>query len=143
MGDHERDTMLATFALSGGPAVAGAMGELLADRDDWRNVADDAIAELVDTKAERDRLRIANDREQSSADAARAARERAWKRVREVKAERDRLRAAVDDALLAALAHYTSTYCIHDDHEHCRLTCKTCGAPCRCACHASEEATDG
>jgi len=28
--------------------------------------------------------------------------------------------------------HYTSTYCIHGDHESCRKTCKTCQAPCRC-----------
>jgi hypothetical protein len=33
------------------------------------------------------------------------------------------------------LGHYVSTYCIHDDHEHCRLTCKTCGVGCRCSCH--------
>jgi excisionase family DNA binding protein len=32
----------------------------------------------------------------------------------------------------AAHAHYVSTYCIHDNHDACRLTCKTCGAPCRC-----------
>lgn len=31
--------------------------------------------------------------------------------------------------------HYTSTYCIHQDHEHCRMTCKTCKAPCLCECH--------
>lgn len=32
----------------------------------------------------------------------------------------------------AAHAHYVSTYCIHGNHEACRLTCKTCDAPCRC-----------
>lgn len=31
--------------------------------------------------------------------------------------------------------HYTSTYCIHELHESCRLTCKTCNAPCLCPCH--------
>lgn len=31
--------------------------------------------------------------------------------------------------------HYVSTYCLHDLHADCRLTCKTCKAPCRCACH--------
>jgi hypothetical protein len=31
--------------------------------------------------------------------------------------------------------HYFSTYCIHEHHEDCRLTCKTCDAPCRCSCH--------
>jgi hypothetical protein len=31
--------------------------------------------------------------------------------------------------------HYTSTYCLHDAHEHCRLTCKLCSEPCRCSCH--------
>jgi hypothetical protein len=31
--------------------------------------------------------------------------------------------------------HYFSTYCIHDLHQDCRLTCKTCRAPCLCACH--------
>jgi hypothetical protein len=35
--------------------------------------------------------------------------------------------------------HYTSTYCIHELHDACRLTCKTCGAPCRCDCHARKE----
>lgn len=32
--------------------------------------------------------------------------------------------------------HYTSTYCIHELHEDCRLTCKTCQLPCLCPCHA-------
>jgi hypothetical protein len=36
---------------------------------------------------------------------------------------------------MAQAAHYFSTYCLHDDHEHCRLTCKTCGQSCRCPCH--------
>lgn len=31
--------------------------------------------------------------------------------------------------------HYWSTYCQHDRHEDCRLTCKTCDEPCRCPCH--------
>lgn len=31
--------------------------------------------------------------------------------------------------------HYTSTYCIHADHAHCPLTCKTCKAFCLCHCH--------
>jgi hypothetical protein len=31
--------------------------------------------------------------------------------------------------------HYTSTYCQHGAHDACRLVCKTCEAPCRCACH--------
>jgi hypothetical protein len=30
---------------------------------------------------------------------------------------------------------YLSTYCLHGLHAACRLTCKTCGAPCRCDCH--------
>jgi len=33
--------------------------------------------------------------------------------------------------------HYWSTYCIHDRHDECRLTCKTCKAPCLCTCHQS------
>lgn len=33
---------------------------------------------------------------------------------------------------LAIHAHYVSTYCIHGNHDACRLTCKTCDAPCRC-----------
>lgn len=40
--------------------------------------------------------------------------------------------------ILARLAHYLSTYCLHGDHEHCRRTCKTCGARCRCRCHRTE-----
>lgn len=44
-----------------------------------------------------------------------------------------------DDPVEAAdAAHYVSTYCIHSRHHDCRLTCKTCGAPCRCSCHQSE-----
>jgi hypothetical protein len=31
--------------------------------------------------------------------------------------------------------HYYSTYCIHDLHDQCRLTCKHCEKQCRCACH--------
>lgn len=30
---------------------------------------------------------------------------------------------------------YLSTYCLHGKHSDCRLTCKTCAAPCICACH--------
>lgn len=36
---------------------------------------------------------------------------------------------------LAVAVHYFSTYCVHQHHEDCRLTCKTCGAPCQCECH--------
>ena len=36
--------------------------------------------------------------------------------------------------------HYYSTYCIHDLHNTCRLTCKTCGDRCRCDCHTSTQA---
>ena len=31
--------------------------------------------------------------------------------------------------------HYWSTYCIHDEHAICRLTCKLCGEKCQCRCH--------
>jgi len=31
--------------------------------------------------------------------------------------------------------HYVSTYCLHDLHADCRLTCKHCTSPCRCSCH--------
>ncbi len=34
-----------------------------------------------------------------------------------------------------AYPHYTSTYCIHGNHADCRMTCKTCKAPCLCKCH--------
>ena len=30
---------------------------------------------------------------------------------------------------------YLSTYCVHGNHEACRLTCKTCEQPCVCGCH--------
>lgn len=35
----------------------------------------------------------------------------------------------------ARAGHYVSTYCIHDLHESCRLTCKHCERYCRCRCH--------
>jgi hypothetical protein len=38
--------------------------------------------------------------------------------------------------------HYYSTYCIHDLHDECRLTCKTCGAPCMCDCHLRDPDED-
>ena len=31
--------------------------------------------------------------------------------------------------------HYVSTYCMHEQHDDCRLTCKICHAPCLCYCH--------
>ena len=37
--------------------------------------------------------------------------------------------------------HYWSTYCIHNKHGDCRLTCKHCERPCLCPCH--EKATNG
>jgi hypothetical protein len=46
------------------------------------------------------------------------------------------------EALLRATAihdgqhRYLSTYCLHGDHEACRLTCKLCAAACVCSCHA-------
>jgi len=36
--------------------------------------------------------------------------------------------------------HYWSTYCIHELHDQCRLTCKHCKAPCLCGCHKGETA---
>lgn len=37
--------------------------------------------------------------------------------------------------LFSRLGHYVSTYCMHNKHSSCRLTCKVCGKPCRCKCH--------
>jgi hypothetical protein len=34
---------------------------------------------------------------------------------------------------------YLSTYCFHGNHADCRLTCKTCHAPCVCECHRGQE----
>jgi hypothetical protein len=45
------------------------------------------------------------------------------------------------DKLLRATAlhgdehRYLSTYCLHDNHDACRLRCKTCDASCVCDCH--------
>lgn len=34
------------------------------------------------------------------------------------------------------LSHkYISTFCFHEDHKNCRLTCKTCKNYCLCQCH--------
>jgi hypothetical protein len=52
-------------------------------------------------------------------------------------------RPAVVEHSLALAAHYFSTYCVHGDHGHCRVTCKTCLEPCRCSCHRSSEAGPG
>jgi hypothetical protein len=49
--------------------------------------------------------------------------------------EIDRLR----EKLINCHPHYTSTYCIHEDHENCRLVCKTCEEPCLCDCHDKEK----
>lgn len=46
-----------------------------------------------------------------------------------------------DTRALALASHYLSTYCIHEAHDQCRLTCKTCDAPCRCSCHGTEGMT--
>ena len=35
--------------------------------------------------------------------------------------------------------HYFSTYCLHDLHTDCRLTCKICAKPCRCRCHRDSD----
>lgn len=42
--------------------------------------------------------------------------------------------------ILSRAGHYTSTYCMHGDHEHCRLDCKKvedghCDRHCNCFCH--------
>ena len=53
--------------------------------------------------------------------------------------EADLKRVIVTEAGLKKIIgypHYFSTYCQHGDHEDCRLTCKTCSAPCLCSCHA-------
>jgi hypothetical protein len=31
---------------------------------------------------------------------------------------------------------YVSTYCQHEQHSDCRLSCKICKAPCLCPCHS-------
>lgn len=30
---------------------------------------------------------------------------------------------------------YYGTSCLHDDHEACKVICKTCSSPCVCVCH--------
>lgn len=30
---------------------------------------------------------------------------------------------------------YTSTACVHGQHDRCRLVCKFCYSPCECDCH--------
>lgn len=30
---------------------------------------------------------------------------------------------------------YFGTGCRHDNHEACKVVCKTCSSPCVCACH--------
>jgi len=45
-------------------------------------------------------------------------------------AETQSVRADEQGRYTVLLHHYTSTYCIHGYHEHCRKTCKTCGAAC-------------
>lgn len=30
---------------------------------------------------------------------------------------------------------YTSTACLHGEHDKCRLVCKFCPTKCQCACH--------
>jgi len=35
------------------------------------------------------------------------------------------------------LGYYLSTYCEHRLGDNCRLTCKTCHAPCACLCHGA------
>lgn len=36
--------------------------------------------------------------------------------------------------------HYTSTACMHAQHESCRRQCKFCGRDCLCSCHAALDA---
>lgn len=43
--------------------------------------------------------------------------------------------SSAENDLAATWPHYFSTYCIHGQHEDCRLACKVCGSACRCACH--------
>jgi chromosome segregation ATPase len=71
---------------------------LEADRDDWRNVADDVNAELADTKAERDRLRAVVEDPKGAIKAMHARLDEAQHEQVVLVAERDRLRAVVDAA---------------------------------------------
>lgn len=50
------------------------------------------------------------------------------------------MRRAILTLLRVAAMHnnthrYLSTYCVHGQHEMCRLSCKVCKAPCLCECH--------
>lgn len=64
-----------------------------------------------------------------------------WMQTEYIMGEADKLAARFEDfepetaMTVARWMHYVSTYCIHEDHSACRLTCKTCNRPCRCACH--------
>ena len=54
-----------------------------------------------------------------------------------------RLDVGMDQREFAEEEHeYVSTACQHDLHDRCRLTCKFCSAPCRCACHVLFGAND-
>ena len=56
----------------------------------------------------------------------------------EYRAAYESARSADDAVYHTGRGHYLSTYCFHERHGDCRLTCKGCEAPCRCACHRNE-----
>lgn len=43
------------------------------------------------------------------------------------------------DDQLPMTHQYVSTYCQHEQHNDCRLSCKLCKAPCLCRCHVTLE----
>jgi hypothetical protein len=122
-----------------------------------------STTELNELTAERGQLLIALDawRFEAEVTAARLAQvERVVEATRAWRAMLDELDAVAaynrprEIALIAAVDaldgtagpgekthRYLSTACLHQIHERCRLTCKTCSAPCTCPCHI--EATAG
>lgn len=88
--DHLQDD-LASVAM----AVAGDRTGVI-EQDDIVGLVREVVAERDRLRAVVEQAKVSVERERELTDAARAARERAWKTIRELEAERDRLRAVVD-----------------------------------------------
>lgn len=108
--------------------------------DEWRQAAYKAVRERGEARAERDRLKARGDFLREMLNLLSVSYVPTDQVLRWLDRPEPPSAALLNQAefplpiLPDGTHHYVSTYCLHGQHEDCRLTCKGCPADCECDC---------